>query len=76
MPSSSAMASRGTLNRMRPMKRHQVAMSDLDPSSTVPVSEVNLAPQARQRQRWTPPAVLPSLKGEAARQEGQAGSVR
>lgn len=51
-------------------------MSDLDPSSTVPVSEVNLAPQARQRQRWTPPAVLPSLKGEAARQEGQAGSVR
>ena len=51
-------------------------MSDLDPSSTVPVSEVNLGPQARQRQRWTPPAVLPSLKGEAARQEGRAGAVR
>lgn len=69
----SAQASSGTANSVSLTKSTQVASDFLQRSSTVPVRELNLAPQRGQRQRRTPVSVEPSLHGEGFLHEGHAG---
>ena len=46
----------------------------MQPSKTVPVSELNFAPQARHRYFRRPEALVPSRAAPGAEQDGQGGS--
>lgn len=73
MRQASAQESSGTANSASRMKDTQVDSGFLQFSRTVPVSEVNLAPQLGQRQRRTPDGSRPSLHGDASPQAEHAG---
>lgn len=73
---SSAAHSTGTLRRMGLMKEIQTGSGFQQCSRTVPVGEVNLLPQQRQRHLETPAAVDPFLQTPPAPHSGHPGSGR
>lgn len=75
-PNSLAAHSTGTLWRMSLMKVAMVVSGLRQFSKTVPVREVNLLPQHRQRDLGTPATVDPSLQAPPAPQSGHPGSGR
>lgn len=70
---SSAAYSTGTLRRMSLMKEIQTGSGFRQCSRTVPVGEVNLLPQQRQRHLETPAAVDPFLQTPPAPHSGPPG---
>lgn len=75
-PHISAAHSTGTLWRMSLMKETQAGSGFRQCSRTVPVRELNLLPQQRQRHLGTPAAVEPSLQAPRAPHPGHFGSGR
>ena len=73
-PHRSAAHSTGTLWRMSLMKETQARSGFLQCSRTVPVRELNLLPQQRQRHLGTPAAVDLFLQAPSAPHSGHPGS--
>lgn len=76
MRQASAQASGGTANSASLMKDAQAASGFLQPSRTVPVSGVNLAPHAGRLRLRTPEGSNPSLQAGEAPHRGQGGGGR
>lgn len=76
MRQASAQASSGTANSASLMKDTQVASGFLQPSRTVPVGDVNLAPHVGHLHLRTPDGLSPPRQAGEAPHRGQGGDGR